>query len=247
MVVQDTSIDSARQGLVPCVVPSPGPGSTESRVASTDELALLDALRAGDEGAYETLVREHLGPMLAVARRILRDEDAARDAVQDAFVSAFRSIGRFRERSSLSTWLYRIVVNACLMKLRRARRRPELPIGELQPKFASDGHFAEPVLEWPDSPEVLLQSKEMRTLVRAQIDRLPARYRTVVMLRDIEELSTEEVATLLGISRNAVKIRLHRARQALKALLDAGTGRAGGVTRSRRATDARSTGQSFLA
>ncbi len=164
-------------------------------------------------------MRECGGAMLAVARRLLRDEEAARDVVQEAFTSAFRSIHAFREASRLSTWLHRIVVNAALMHLRRTGRRPEAPIDDLLPTFDETGHHRNAVEPYPITAEAALIEKETRARVRTCIDRLPTTYRTVLMLRDIEELSTAEAAKLLDISENAVKIRLHRARQALATLL----------------------------
>jgi len=185
-----------------------------------DEAALLIRLRAGDEVAFAQLVRARTSRMLMVARRILGNEEDARDAVQEAFLSVFRSIDGFAEGARLSTWLHRIVVNAALMKLRSRRRRPEESIDDLLPQFAEDGHHAQSVSPWKDTAEVALQRHETRALVRKCIDRLPEIYRTVLLLRDIEELDTEEAAQLLRISANAVKIRLHRARQALRTLLD---------------------------
>src|SRR6185369_10368363 len=105
-----------------------------------DERPLLARLQAGDEEACERLVRDHTSRLLAIARRYLRQEEDARDAVQEAFVAAFRSISRFQGTSSLSTWLHRIVINCCLMKLRSGRRRPETSIEELLPRFDEGGH-----------------------------------------------------------------------------------------------------------
>ncbi len=159
--------------------------------------------------------------MLAVARRLLRDEDDARDAVQEAFLAAFRSISQFEGSARLSTWLHRIVVNAALMKLRSRQRKPEEAIEDLLPSFLEDGHRVDHHAPgWPEPVDVLLQRKEVCSLVRRSIDRLPSSYRTVLLCRDIEGLDTGEAAALLGISENAVKIRLHRARQALRTLLD---------------------------
>jgi RNA polymerase sigma-70 factor (ECF subfamily) len=188
------------------------------RIAS--EADLLRGLRRGDELAFETLVREHAGRLLGVARRFLRTEEDARDALQDAFLSAFRSLDRFEEASRLSTWLHRIVINACLMKLRARRRRPEESIEDFLPRFQEDGHQVRSSVPWEGSVEDLLERRETRELVRRSIDRLPPAYRTVLLLRDIEELDTQETARLLRVSQNAVKIRLHRARQALRELLD---------------------------
>jgi RNA polymerase sigma-70 factor (ECF subfamily) len=189
-----------------------------------DEVALLARLRAGDQAAYETLVRAYSGRLLAITRRLLRIEEDARDAVQDAFLSAFRALPTFEEGSLLSTWLHRIAVNAALMKLRTRRRKPEDSIEDLLPNYLEDGHREDghrgnPTKSWKE-PGALLERQETRTLVRECIERLPESYRTVLLLRDIEELDTEEAARLLGISPNAVKIRLHRARQALRTLLD---------------------------
>jgi RNA polymerase sigma-70 factor, ECF subfamily len=185
------------------------------------ERDLVSRLRGGDEGAFERLVREQGGRLLSVARRFLRDEEEARDAVQEGFLSAYRALDRFDQGSRLSTWLHRIVINACLMRLRSRRRKPEDSIEDLLPKFQADGHqINHPTPEWEGSAETLLAQSQTRSIVRQAIDRLPESYRSVLLLRDIEELSTEEAARSLGVTENAVKIRLHRARQALRGLLE---------------------------
>ena len=183
-----------------------------------DDPAFVEALRNGDATAFELLVREHAGRLLAVARRLLRSEDDAQDALQDAFLSAYRSLGRFETRARLSTWLHRIVVNASLMKLRRRKRKPEESIDDLLPKFKEDGHHLDPPGPWKSTSGA--ERNEVRQAVRAAIDQLPETHRTVLLLRDIEGLDTEETAKVLEVTPNAVKIRLHRARQALRALID---------------------------
>jgi RNA polymerase sigma-70 factor (ECF subfamily) len=190
-----------------------------SEAKAQDEQALVLRLRAGDEAAFAELVRENAGRLLAVTRRMLRSEDDARDALQDAFLQAFRGIGRFEGGARLSTWLHRIVINACLMKLRTRRRKPEESIEALLPKFYTDGHRIDPGPPWRTEMPDPVESREIRTRVRASIDRLPEIYRSVLLLRDIEELSTEETSLLLDIKADTVKVRLHRARQALRALL----------------------------
>jgi RNA polymerase sigma-70 factor (ECF subfamily) len=195
-------------------------GGLPGSAGSGDEAALLSALRAGDEGAYVRLVAEHGGRLLAVARRLLRSEEEARDALQEAYLQAFRALPRFEGQARVSTWLHRIVVNAALMRLRRRKARPEEPIDPLLPSFRQDGHAAVEFRSWQESAEELLARAEIRARVRAAIDRLPETYRTVLLLRDVEELETAEVAELLGVTPNAVKIRLHRARQALRTLLE---------------------------
>src|SRR5918993_1410367 len=184
-----------------------------------EEEALLAGLRAGDEGAYELMVRSYGGRLLAVAKRILRNEEDARDAVQTAYLLAFRSLHRFEGGSRLSTWLHRIVVNTALMRLRSRRRRPEESIEPLLPVYLDDGHHARRYCEDDLPADALIEREETRAAVRAGIDQLPERYRTILILRDIEDVTTSEVAASLDISPNAVKIRLHRARQALGELL----------------------------
>ena len=185
-----------------------------------EEAELVAHLRAGDDDAYATLVKQQAGRMLAVARRMLGSEEDAQDVVQEAFLSAFKAIDRFEGTSRLSTWLHRIVVNAALMKIRASKRRPETPIEELLPTFLEDGHPAVMPAGWKKTAQDVLESKETRAMVRGLIDELPELYRNVLLLRDIEGLDTKETADLLEVSPNAVKIRLHRARLALRTLLD---------------------------
>jgi RNA polymerase sigma-70 factor (ECF subfamily) len=184
------------------------------------DAALLAQLRAGDEAAFAGLVRRESGKLLAVARRILRSEEEAQDAVQDALLSAFQNLGRFEGNARLSTWLHRITVNAALMRLRSKKRRREDAIEELLPGFAEDGHHLSPVAMIRDGAEDEIASAQVAAIVRAAIDELPESYRVVLVLRDIEGLDTAEAATALGIGPDAAKMRLHRARQALRTLLE---------------------------
>jgi RNA polymerase sigma-70 factor (ECF subfamily) len=184
-----------------------------------DEATLVAQLRAGDEAAFEQVVRAYGGRLLAVARRIVGTEEDARDVVQDAFLNAFKSLDRFEGNAKLSTWLHRIVVNAALMKLRTRKRKPEQSIETLLPSYMDDGHFEERFKSWDEPIDKIMERAEYREIVRKQIDNLPEGYRTVLVLRDIEGLDTEETANVLGLSVNATKIRLHRARQALRTLL----------------------------
>ena len=185
-----------------------------------DDAALLSSLRAGDPSAFEALVRRETPRMLAVSRRMLRNDEDARDAVQEAFLCAFRSLGGFEGEARLGTWLHKIAVNACLMRLRTRRRKPEQAIEDLLPGFLEDGHHARHPSEWSKGALGMLEEKETRELVRTAILKLPESYRTVLLLRDIEELDTAETAALLEVTENVVKVRLHRARQALRGLLE---------------------------
>jgi RNA polymerase sigma-70 factor, ECF subfamily len=184
-----------------------------------DDAALVAGVRAGDERAFETLIRNQGGRLLSVARRILGNEEDAREAVQEAFISAFRARQQFQGHSKLSTWLHRIVVNAAIQKLRSRKRRAEDAIDDLLPRFLPNGDHVERFVAWTEPPDEAVARREMAAFVRRAIDQLPESYRTVLLLRDIEGLSTEESANALQTTANAVKIRLHRARMALRTLL----------------------------
>ena len=157
--------------------------------------------------------------LLPMARRFLGSREEALDAVQETLLAAVQSLKTFRGEARLSTWIRHIGVNQCLMMLRKRRRHPEVDLEPLLPKFDEGGHMETRSRTWETPPD-LLEKAETRALVRKSIDELPETYRTVLLLRDIEELSTEEVASLLAVSRTAVKVRLHRARQALRTLLE---------------------------
>ena len=175
-----------------------------------------------DKAATEQFVRANVGWMLAVAKRIVIDGAIAEDVVQDAFSNVFKNLETFRGDAALKTWIHRIVVNQALMALRKQRRRNEQSIDELLPEFDGSGcRIDEPSMlsHLAQTPEALLLSNDRRQQVLASIDRLPDSYRVVLMLRDIEELSTAEAAELTGLSETNVKVRLHRARAALKKLL----------------------------
>lgn len=195
------------------------PSQQSQEQSTVSESSLVAALRRGEAAAFETLVRAHGGRMLAVAKRYFSSADEAQDAVQDAFLSAFKALPGFDGRSQLGTWLHRIVVNAALMKLRSGRRHPEQSIDDLLPQFLENGHRASPAPRWKNADSEL-EKAETRQIVRDQISKLPENYRTVLLLRDIEGHDTETVAQMLETTEPAVKVRLHRARQALRALLD---------------------------
>lgn len=185
-----------------------------------EQIDLVDALRAGDALAYTALIRRHGRRLLHAARRLLGSEEDARDCVQETFVQAFRRIGAFEGRADLGTWLHRIAINQALMKLRSRSRHPEASIEELLPEFDRFGCRIEPVWQWSETVDEMLARRQTRELVVDKIAALPEDYRIVLMLRDVEEYDTREVADLLGVSTNVVKVRLHRARAALKRLLE---------------------------
>lgn len=183
------------------------------------EADLVRRLKAGDEEAFEALVRSYGGRLLSVAKRFFVEPEDARDALQEAFLSAFQAIGRFEGQARLSTWLHRIVVNSCLMRLRTAKRRPEEPIEPFLPAFDEMGMQKVMSMPWP-SMEDEAARRQASSRLRELIGRLPESYRAVLLLRDIEDLTTAETALHLDVPESTVKIRLHRARQALRGLID---------------------------
>ena len=191
-----------------------------SPIRDAGDEELIDRVLVRDDQAAEVLVRRHAGWMLALAERYTNDRALAEDCVQEAFSNAFRRLDSFERKSSLKTWLHRIVVNQALMKLRGRRARNEIGIDSLQPEFdANDCRIEEP---WKRilTPEEILGNERMRSLVLQKINELPESYRNVLYLRDIDEMSTSETAEALGLSEANVKVRLHRARAALKRLLE---------------------------
>ena len=186
---------------------------------ATEVTAVLARARQGDSEAFRTLVERHSRRAFQLAYRITGNEQDAEDVVQESFIRAYRQLGRFEARAHFGTWLHRIVVNEALMRLRTRRRKPETSIDDLLPSYLEDGHHAEQFPDWSERADDLIEKEQARRTVRACIDQLPDNYREVLMLRDIEELSTEDAARLLSMTPTAVKVRLHRARQALSTLV----------------------------
>lgn len=206
--------------------PRPVPDSTsEASQDLSSERGLVERLRSGDPSAFEELVRECGPAMLGTIGRFLHQDHDRHEVLQEAFLSAFRALPNFNGESRLSTWLHRIAVNAALMRLRSRKNRPESFIDDLLPRYLDDGHRADVRDSWKISIDTAVESAETRELVRSGIDRLPESYRAILVLRDIEQRSTEEVAELLDLTLQNAKTRLHRARQALRELLDVHFGR----------------------
>jgi RNA polymerase sigma-70 factor, ECF subfamily len=196
-----------------------GAGRALDFAAPTDE-TLVEGLRAGDDASYDILVRTWCGPMLSVARRIVGVEEDAMDCVQDAFLQVFRNVASFEGRSSLGTWLHRIVANAALSKLRKRNRSPAELSAELLAEFDSTGHRIGRQEPCSSSVEDRIDRAETREFVQRQIALLPDQYRVVLILRDIDGFDTAEAAEILEITVPALKVRLHRARSALKKLIE---------------------------
>lgn len=175
---------------------------------------MLERIRAGDMTACDDCVRAHSPGIYRLALRLMRDQSEAEDVVQETFLSAFKAIDRFDGRSGLSTWLYRIAFNAAMMRLRR--RRPDVVPVEGAGEEEDDLPVPEALVDWCLLPEQELVNAEAREEMERAIGELPPKLRAVFVLRELEELSTSEAAEALGLSEQAVKTRLHRARLLLR-------------------------------
>jgi RNA polymerase sigma-70 factor (ECF subfamily) len=189
-------------------------------MAVSVETLLVERLRGGDPAALETLMREYGSRVYRLACGITRNQEDAEEVVQDVFLTIARKSATFEGRSALGSWIYRVTTNAALNKRRGKRREVETSLEEHLPAFKPDGHREGErsflLADWSQNPERELLSGEARRALERGLDALPERYRAVVMLRDVEELSNEEIAELLGESVASVKSRLHRARMALR-------------------------------
>jgi len=187
---------------------------------TASEMVLVERLREGDASALEALMERYASRVFRVARGIARTDADAEEVVQDVFLALARKIGSFEGRAQLSTWIYRVATNAALLKRRGKRVQLEVSLEEHLPSFKEDGHRDGPrdyvLAEWSRTPEAELLDGEARTVLARAIDQLPDTYRAVLILRDVEELSNEETARILGESVGSIKSRLHRARMALR-------------------------------
>jgi len=177
-------------------------------------------LLAGDLQQTRELVRRNSPWMLALATRLVGNSEDAQDVVQSAFGKIFTALDDFEGRAQVSTWMHRIVVNESLMHGRRNRARREVPIEQLQPKFDQWGCREEGPWASLEEPESLMERQQLVTDMSKLLDQLPDDYRTVLILRDVEGMTTDEVAETLSISTSNVKVRLHRARSAAKKILE---------------------------
>ena len=180
----------------------------------------IEALKRQDETAFEFLVTKESPRIYRALIRMVHDEEEAKNLVQETFLQAFRKIDTFRGEAKISTWLYSIALNLGHASLRKSKRYTQLSeddIANLQPTFRF-GKYDQEVREW--NPVESAEHNERHKIVHEGISQLPTDYRDVVQLRDIEELSTQEVAAVLNISEGAVRVRLHRARHALREILN---------------------------
>jgi RNA polymerase sigma-70 factor (ECF subfamily) len=197
---------------------------TPRSLADKESLDVPDAELAaraarGDQAAFERIMRRHNRTLFRTARAILKDDEEAEDAVQEAYLQAYGALGEFRGDAKLSTWLARIVANQALQRLRKRERRAQiLPLRQPGGAFEPDLEEAADV-KTDNGPEAAAQSGELRRVLEAQIDALPDSCRAVFMLRAVEELTVEETAAVLGIPQATVRSRFFRARSLLREAL----------------------------
>lgn len=193
--------------------------SKTARAAPETEATLLLAARGGHEAAVRELIQRNNQRLFRVARSVLRNDAEAEDVVQETYVRAFTKLPSFEGRSAFSTWLTRIALNEALG--RRRRQRPAVDMNALEASAEAGGAelLPFPGSTLPASPETETARGEMKALLEQLVDELPEDFRTVFVLREVEELSIEETADFLAIKPETVKTRLHRARRLLRAAL----------------------------
>ncbi len=190
---------------------------------SETEIALIERIQRGDEDAFDEFVSLFGGRLYAFGLRICGEREDARDVAQETLLQAFRSLKTLKDPRALRSWLYRVASNACLMKRRRGKFEPRHPLS-LEELLPSDAVQASAELPDPAAaPDDAAAREEMREIVRRAIGTLPAHYRVVLVLRDMEQFSTRETATALDLAESAVKMRLHRARLMVRRAIEAAT------------------------
>ena len=192
-----------------------------------EEQALVRRVAAGDRSAFELLMRRHNRRLFRLARATLRDDAEAEDALQEAYLQAYRALGAFRGEASLATWLSRLVLNECLGRLRRqARRDKVVPMVTLTPTHDDETAFEPPAPLEAGDPHQALARAELRVLIERHLDRLPRAFRTVFVMREVEDMDVEEVAQCLELPPATVRSRHFRARTLLREALERELGQA---------------------
>lgn len=177
------------------------------------ELELIEKLKAGEAEAFDAFLDVYGSRLYNFASKMCKSSEDARDVMQDTLISAFKALKNFRGESSFRTWLFKIAVNACRKMRRKGKFEPEreLSLDDFMPAIRDRTQKLE-IIDWSQNPEELFLRSELRSVVKNAIAELPTKYRVVLVLRDLEQLSTDEVSEILKLSPEAVKSRLHRAR-----------------------------------
>src|SRR3954471_5521031 len=184
----------------------------------SEELQLVQAAKGGDITAFEQLVKRYDRNVFRIAQHITQNREDAEDVVQDAFLKAYQNLGQFQGNSKFYTWLVRIAVNEALMRLRK--RKTDKTVSMDEDVETEEGSMPREVADWMPNPEQQYRQSELSDILGKTIQGLPAGFRTVFVLRDVEGMSTEETAEMLGLSVPAVKSRLLRARLQLRERLN---------------------------
>ena len=188
--------------------------------ASTEDRELARRAVAGDHAAFEALVERYQDRVYRLSRRLTRSAADAEEVLQETFVSAYRRLASFRGEAAFSTWLFRITTNAALMLRRSRTRHPTEPLDAYLPRFDPHGrHARDADHARAADAESILDRKRLARHARLALERLPERYRTPFVLRDLEEMPTSEVAAVLGLTQDLVRQRVHRARLMLRGYL----------------------------
>jgi RNA polymerase sigma-70 factor (ECF subfamily) len=194
-------------------------GLKPSALAGLTDEVLVERVRSKDVAAFEELLGRYENKLYRLAMRFVRNENDAQEILQDAFLSAWRNLPGFEGRAQFGSWMYRVTVNAALMFLRARSRHPEVMLDDVEPAIlhkAAEQSVHGSSEDWSQRPDEQLQSEELRRHIQDAADALPEGLRTVFLVRDVEGMSTEETAELLGMTLPAVKTRLHRARLAMR-------------------------------
>ncbi len=199
---------------------TPPPHTVPQTCTNAAQLVLVERLQAGDATVFETLFRQSSARVYRQALHLLGAQAEAEEVVQDVFLAVYQKAHTFRGESAFSPWLYRLTANAALSRLRSRQRRPEVAMDDYLPQFQEDGHhLVRPVVDWSVDLEHELAQTQMQQLLRQAIELLAPIDKTVLVLSDLEEQSNREIAEALGLTVQAVKARLHRARLFLRGQL----------------------------
>lgn len=181
----------------------------------SEEARLVAALKRGDEAAFGQFVQLHQNRVFGLCLRMLGNPEEAEDLAQEVFLTVFKAIGSFRAESRLSTWLYRITRNHCLNRIKFLKRRAherKQPLEDTRQADLAGQHIDRPVAGRVDRPDRLVEGRQMEAIIQAQIDLLSPEHKELIILRDLEHLSYDEIQEITGLAQGTVKSRLHRAR-----------------------------------
>jgi len=211
-------------------------GGSQARSSAPEEIGLLERLRQGDEAAFASLVDRHHGALLRLAMAYVSDRSIAEEVVQETWMGVLEGVDRFEGRSSLKTWIFRILTNKAKTRgvresrhvsfspLAASEENPEEPAVD-PTRFQTTGHWAGYWVSYPqpwdeNTPEKLLLSQEGTTFLEQAIEALPGKLRQIIVMRDVEGLSSDEACNILGISETNQRVLLHRARSRVRKALE---------------------------